>query len=241
MSQAPQQARAVATRERLLQAAASLLAQEGLRGTTTTAVAVHAGVSQGALFKHFPTKTALLSGATEAVLASLVQDFRRGLPKRLPDSLDARLAVGVNALWKVFRLPAMQGLFEVYLAARTDPELGTALAPLLVAHRANIFAEACKLVPELAGRPDLEGALEVGVDAVVYAMQGVALGLFDSDERREREHLAFFQRLAIQELAAAGMERPTSPSGARGARPRRGSGGRSPRTSTRNRRHECRR
>lgn len=114
----PQQARAVATRERLLEAAASLLAEEGLRGTTTTAVATRAGVSQGALFKHFPSKTALLSAATQAVLASLVRDFRGGLPKKLPDALEPRIALGVRALWKVFRLPAMQGLFEVYLVDR---------------------------------------------------------------------------------------------------------------------------
>lgn len=200
---APQQARAIATRERLLEAAAALLADEGLRGTTTTAVATRAGVSQGALFKHFPSKTSLLASATEAVLAELVIAFRRGLPKELPPSLEARLSLGVHALWKVFRLPAMQGLFEVYLAARTDPELGEALEPLLVAHRQNIFVEARRLVPEIASQPELGPALETGVDAVVYAMQGVALGLFRSDSPREREHLAFFERLALQELGAA--------------------------------------
>lgn len=198
----PQQARAVATRERLLEAAAALLAEEGLRGTTTTAVAARAGVSQGALFKHFASKTALLAAATEAVLARLVREFRASLPEQLPDGLDARLALGVRALWKVFRLPAMQGLFETYLAARTEPELANVLEPLLSAHRQNIFAEARRLVPDLAERPELEEALVGGVDAVVYAMQGVALGLFRSDERREREHLAFFERLAHQELIA---------------------------------------
>jgi AcrR family transcriptional regulator len=206
----PQQARAVATRERLLEAAASLLAEEGLRGTTTTAVATRAGMSQGALFKHFPSKTALLSAATQAVLASLVRDFRGGLPKKLPDTLEARIALGVRALWKVFRLPAMQGLFEVYLAARTDLELGEALEPLLSVHRENIFAEARRLFPELAERPELEGALATGVDAVVYAMQGVALGLFRSDDHREREHLAFFERLALHELSVAGLATATA-------------------------------
>ena len=35
------------------------------------------------------------------------------------------------------------------------------------------------------------------------AVRGVALGLFRSDSPREREHLAFFERLALQELGAA--------------------------------------
>lgn len=103
-------------------------------------------------------------------------------------------------------VPARDGA----LAARTDLELGEALEPLLSAHRENIFAEARRLFPELAERPELEGALATGVDAVVYAMQGVALGLFRSDDRREREHLAFFERLALHELSVAGLATATA-------------------------------
>ena len=44
MVHAPQQARAVATRARLIDAARSLLAEEGMRGTTTAAVAARAEV-----------------------------------------------------------------------------------------------------------------------------------------------------------------------------------------------------
>lgn len=201
MLPAPQQARAIATRAKLVEAASALLVEEGLRGTTTAAVAARASVSQGALFKHFPTKLDLLASITESLLASLVAAFRAALPKRAPADLDARLRLGVSALWRVFRLPAMQGLFEIYLAARTDEELGHALEPLLATHRDNIHREARALLPELAGHPGLAS----GVDAVVYAMQGVALGVFSNDERREREHLAFFERLAVNELAAAGV------------------------------------
>ncbi len=199
MVHAPQQARAVATRARLIDAARSLLAEEGMRGTTTAAVAARAEVSQGALFKHFPTKLELLAASAEAVLRSLVDEFPAGLPDRPPSDLDGRMRAGVAALWRVFRLPAMQGVFEVYLAARTDPDLARALAPLLTAHRENILAEARALLPELASEPGLASA----VDAVVYAMQGVALGVFSRDEHREREHLAFFERLAARELREA--------------------------------------
>ena len=201
MLPAPQQARAIATRAKLIDAASTLLVEAGLRGTTTAAVAARASVSQGALFKHFPTKLDLLASITEALLASLVSAFRGALPKRVPADLDARLRIGVSALWRVFRLPATQGLFEIYLAARTDPDLGRVLEPLLAQHRDNIHRAARARPPECAARP----ALTAGVDAVVYAMQGVALGVFSNDERREREHLAFFERLAVHELRAAGV------------------------------------
>jgi len=199
----PQQARAIATRARLIDAAGAVLIEGGLRGATTSAVAARAGVSQGALFKHFPTKIDLLAASTERVLLSLVEAFRDALPAHPPADLDARVKLGVAAMWRVFKLPAMQGLFEVYLAARNEPALGKALEPLLSAHRENILREARALMPELA---DSE-ALVTGVDAVTYAMQGVALGVFSNDARRDREHLAFFERLAVHELAAAAPAR----------------------------------
>lgn len=196
----------MATRARLVDAAAALLIEQGLRGTTTAAVAARAEVSQGALFKHFPTKLDLLAASVERALASLVDAFRAELPKRAPAELPARLRLGVTALWRVFKLPAMQGLFEVYLSARTDPELARTLEPLLARHRESIHAEARALLPELAEHPGLTS----GVDAVVWAMQGVALGVFSSDEQHDRELIAFFERLALNELAAAGAA-PSTP------------------------------
>ncbi len=197
----PQQARAIATRARLVEAAAALLIDQGLKGTTTAAVAARAGVSQGALFKQFPTKLDLLAASVQAALASLVQAFRDELPRQAPPDLDARLRLGVAALWRVFERPAMQGLFEVYVSARTDRELARAIEPLLAAHRATIHAEARALLPELAAHPGLTS----GVDAVVWAMQGASLGLFDSDSGQGHAMLDFFERVARNELVAAGL------------------------------------
>lgn len=195
----PLQARAIATRARLVNAAAALLVEQGLRGTTTAAVAARAEVSQGALFKHFPTKHDLLAASVERALGQLVEAFRAALPAEPPEDLRARLRLGVGGLWRVFELPAMQGLFEVYLAARTDPELARVLEPPMRAHRERIHAEARGLLPELAEHPGLTR----GVDAAVWTMQGVALGVFASEERRGPELLAFFERLAVHELDAA--------------------------------------
>ena len=61
--------RSAATRALLLEAAIASLASVGWANTTTTEVCRRAGVSQGALFKHFPTKTELLCRAAEPVPA----------------------------------------------------------------------------------------------------------------------------------------------------------------------------
>jgi len=48
-----------ARRETILAAAKACFAQHGFAGTTTKSVAAAAGISEGLLFKHFPTKSAL--------------------------------------------------------------------------------------------------------------------------------------------------------------------------------------
>jgi AcrR family transcriptional regulator len=198
---APQQPRAVATRGRIVAAAAQVLAARGYQGASTPVVAAAAAVSQGALFKHFPSKAALLAACVEVLLAGFFDRFRAEAAARLKGrrALAGRVRAAVEALWRIFRHPEMQAVFEVYVAARTDAALGAALAPILDRHRARVIGEAKGLFPEHAARPDFASV----VDAVVYAMQGVVLGLFAPDHTAEADHLAFFERLALRELEAA--------------------------------------
>ncbi|MBW2159942.1 MAG: helix-turn-helix transcriptional regulator, partial [Deltaproteobacteria bacterium] len=60
--------RAAKTRGKLLDATAELLAERGYSRLSTAAVAERAGVAHGTLFKHFPTKSALMAATTERVL-----------------------------------------------------------------------------------------------------------------------------------------------------------------------------
>jgi AcrR family transcriptional regulator len=194
----PKQARSVATRGRILQAACEALMDRGYGGASTQVIATLAGVSQGALFKHFATKAALLASSIEQLLAGFIGEFRRGLGDPTDREPLARVAPAVAELWKIFRRPEMQAVLEVYLAARTDRALGAALGPILDRHRENILAEARRILPELAGVTDFSSV----VDAVVYAMQGVIVGVFTPDRQSDAVHLAFFERLALRELEA---------------------------------------
>jgi len=194
----PVQARSVATRERLLDAAAAALVERGLASASTALIAAGAGVSQGAVFKHFATKPDLLAATVERILAGFVRDFRRDTAVELrKPSVDAIRASCV-VLWRIFRDPAMRAVFEIYIAARTDAELADRLAPILERHRGAILDEARRLFPEVyTPSPDLDAA----VDAVVYAMQGAAIGLFSPHADDDVGHLAFLERLARRELA----------------------------------------
>jgi AcrR family transcriptional regulator len=212
----PQQSRSLATRARLVEAAARALVDLGFAGASTSAMAQRAGVSQGALFKHFPAKADLLAACVERLLADFVVEFRADVVRRLAAApsaagtrlppqvvltAEARVAPAVAARWAIFRRPAMHAVFEVYVAARTDAALAERLAPILTRHREAILAEARLLFPEVARHAPAEA--DAAVDAVVYAMQGVALGLFAPDDRVEAEQLAFFTRLAEHELGLA--------------------------------------
>ncbi len=198
----PQQERSVATRARLVNAASTCLVKLGYAGASTAAMATRAGVSQGALFKHFPAKSDLLAACLEKILGGMVATFRDELAAAPHRPLEERIAPSVAALWRIFRAPGMRAVFEVYVAARTERALAQQLAPIIARHRENILVEARRLFPELPVRPDFDAA----VDAVVYAMQGVALGLFapeDQDGSADATQVAFFERLARHELAHA--------------------------------------
>jgi AcrR family transcriptional regulator len=58
---APKQERAKHTRDAIVEAAARVLADGGLRAFNTNAVAIRAGVSIGSLYQYFPNKDALMA------------------------------------------------------------------------------------------------------------------------------------------------------------------------------------
>jgi AcrR family transcriptional regulator len=75
MRKLPRQARALATTDAILDAAAHILGERGWLGLTTNAVAEAAGVSIGSLYQYFPNKLALI----EAVRRRHFDDILRVL------------------------------------------------------------------------------------------------------------------------------------------------------------------
>lgn len=165
----PKQARAVATRARLITAALSCLTSHGYAGASTTRIASRAGVSQGALFRHFPVKTQLLAAATEALFEEMRGDFVEKLAT-LPADTDL-LAAGCDTLWTYYTDPRLLGVFELYLAARTDETLAEVLQPVVQAHFEAIVQIARLLFPQSAPTP----AFDATIHAVILVFQGAGL------------------------------------------------------------------
>ena len=162
--------RRATTRQGLLDAAIECLVDAGYSGLTTTEVCRRAGVSQGALFKHFATKAELVAATAEHLFANLIDTFRAGLP--LLDANIDRAAVVVQQLWTVFQKPRLEAAFELYVAARTDAELARRLAPVSERHSENMRRLAHELFPEAAHDARFDAFVELGISA----LQGAAIG-----------------------------------------------------------------
>lgn len=189
---APLQARSRETRRRLLEAAIDTLIASGHARTTTTAVCRRAGVSQGALFRHFPSKRELLVATVGHLFERLIADFETSFAA-LPDEPD-RVASALRLLRESFAQPRLLAALELYTAARTDAALRGELAPVMERHRENLRRAAARLFPG-AGR------VEEVADAVVAAVQGAALGaLVLPEPEAEARSFAWLEQVARQEI-----------------------------------------
>lgn len=163
--------RRAGTRRRLLDAAVATLIARGIGGTTTTAVCRRAGVSQGALFKHFPSKGALMAATAAHLFEAVLADYRRALEDAGAAARDP-IGAAVDALFALFEQPRLVAVFDLYAAARTDRLLRAALGPVMEQHTANVDALARELLPWAAGEPERLGVL---VALAVSAAQGAAV------------------------------------------------------------------
>jgi len=176
-----QSERRASTQAALLEATVQTLRELGYAKTTTTEIVARAGVSQGALFRYYPTKEALLSAAATALCASLFPRFRAAMKTTRKKGSD-EVEHLVRGLWRVFKSDEVRVLHELYAAAPNEPGLKEALVPVLVAHRAQTFEVAREILPSLGDAPQFEAA----ADLVLAAMTGAALmTLGDSDRKRE--------------------------------------------------------
>jgi AcrR family transcriptional regulator len=198
----PRQARSLATRARLLDAAIETFVAQGYAALTTTEVCRRARLSQGALFKHFASKAGLVGAMAERLFAALIEDFRAAFAEAATPggTLGDGLGAALRQLVRTFGEQRLLAALELYTAARTDPVLRAQLAPVLARHHANLLREARELFPQAAAsNPDFDAI----VDTVIAALQGVALGgLVQEDADAARRSLAWLERLVRAELEA---------------------------------------
>lgn len=117
---APQQARSLATRRRLLDAATDQLISGGYAALTTVEVAQRAEVSRGAFLHHFPTRASLVAATVEHLVDAQMAEFLADHSGKLAQ---ADIGEVIAAAWNLFQRPVFRAWAELWIAALSDREL----------------------------------------------------------------------------------------------------------------------
>jgi AcrR family transcriptional regulator len=179
----PQADRTRAMRQRLLEATVELLVERGFSGTTTTLVSERAGVSRGAQLHHFPTKNDLVVAAVEHLTerrgAELAQTLA-GVPRGA-----GRTRAVLRLLGDHFTSPVFAAALELWVAARTDPALLAAVAPL----EQRVGREAHRLTVEALGVDEQRAGDRELVQATLDLVRGLGLAATITDDTRRRARI----------------------------------------------------
>jgi AcrR family transcriptional regulator len=79
----PQQARSRESERKLLKAAAEVLGQHGVAGTTIPRIAAHAGLTPGSIYRRFPDKEVLLETMILGILERQDERLRTGMTQEM--------------------------------------------------------------------------------------------------------------------------------------------------------------
>ncbi|MEW2413403.1 TetR/AcrR family transcriptional regulator [Streptomyces sp. NPDC046866] len=175
----PKQDRSRATRQRLLEAAVSCLAEYGWGGSTVSVVAERAGVSRGAAQHHFPTREDLFTAAVEYVAeersAALRNLFTGGPPVR---------SAVVSALVDLYTGTLFRAALQLWVAASNEPQL----RPRVTELEARVGRETHRIAVELLAADESVPGVRETVQGLLDMARGLGLAnvLTDDAARRAR-------------------------------------------------------
>jgi AcrR family transcriptional regulator len=177
----------------LIDSAISCLVEMGYTHTTTQAIAHKAGLSQGAIFRHFPTRQELLIAAADVLAERFLRDYRERLAKARPTPAN-ELEVAVRVLSDVIASPNQIAWFELQLAARTDHGLCEAFRPIFLRCQRECIELGTALLPHLLGRIPM--AAEV-LQLLIHVFHGLTL-----DAHIEQNPAKHDQMLAVTTMVS---------------------------------------
>jgi len=199
-----QEERSSTTRAALLDATIESLIDVGYARTTTTGVAERAGVSRGAQLHHFPTKAELVLAAVAHLAGRSGEAMRKRAAVLARREATSRVEPLLDLIWESFSGPLFAAALELWVAARTDPELHRRVYEL---ERAVGRAMA-ELWEELGGaglatRPRFEQLLEL----TLHMVRGMAVQKILRRDDNERRRLFRTWKELVRQLLEQEHER----------------------------------
>jgi AcrR family transcriptional regulator len=193
-----QQQRRDETVAKLLDASIDTIVEVGYARASAAVITKRAGVSVGALFRHFDTMGDFMAATAYEVLRRQVElGSKRAaeIPADRP-ALDALLAI----LRDVTRNPVNAVMYELMIAARTDEKLRATLQDVLTEYGEKIY-DAVRAQPGTESVPDK--TLGVLVMTLINTFDGAALvrGVLPQPEL-DAEQLALLATLIDEKYGA---------------------------------------
>ncbi|MGW3490155.1 TetR/AcrR family transcriptional regulator [Streptomyces sp. NPDC001054] len=175
----PRQDRSRATRERLLEAAVTCVAEHGWTRSTVAVVAERAGVSRGAAQHHFPTREDLFTAA----VAHMAEERSAALRALFPGPPPGRHAV-VAALADLYTGPLFRAALQLWVVASQEETLREDV----VALEARVGRETHRIAVALLDADEARPGARETVQGLLDMCRGLGLAdlLTDDGPRRER-------------------------------------------------------
>ncbi|CAJ1494565.1 TetR/AcrR family transcriptional regulator [[Mycobacterium] kokjensenii] len=146
-----QQQRRETTVARLLDASIATIAEIGYARASAKVIAARAGVSDGALFRHFGTMGDFMAATAQEVLRRQLERFEKQVAE-IPVDAPA-LEAALTVLRDLTANDTNAVLYELLIAARTDDRLRAVLAEVLAEYSAKI-ADAARALPTAEAFPE---------------------------------------------------------------------------------------
>lgn len=206
-----QEERSAETRARLLDATIQSLIEAGYARTTTTRVCEIAGLSRGAQIHHFGTRAELVTAALEHLARRRLDEFRASLEAQRSAGANGHdpFGLGLDLLWESFSGDLFIAALELWVAARTDPDLHACLLPL----EREIGRQMSKPWLGLEGDAEAPPMARDLAQLSHHLMRGMVLQrILNPDDRQRRRQFDLFKELAAPAMdrARTNGERETS-------------------------------
>ncbi|MFE1324212.1 TetR/AcrR family transcriptional regulator [Streptomyces sp. NPDC058741] len=177
----PKQDRSRATRQRLLEAAVSCLAEHGWAGSTVAVVAERAGVSRGAAQHHFPTREDLITAAVEYV----AEERSTALRALFPEGAAGDRHAVVAALVDLYTGPLFRAALHLWVAASNEEQL----RPRVTELESRVGRETHRIAVELLAADESVPGVRETVQGLLDMARGLGLANLLTDDAARREHV----------------------------------------------------
>jgi AcrR family transcriptional regulator len=178
-----QQQRREETVGRLLEASIDTIIEVGYARASAAVITKRAGVSVGALFRHFETMGDFMTATAYEVLRRQLETFTKQVAEIPADrpALEAALAI----LRDITSGPTNAVLYELMIAARTDEKLKATLQNVLGQYSAKIY-DAARALPGAESFPDETFPVLVALLTNVFDGAAIVRGVLPQPEVEEQ-------------------------------------------------------